>query len=246
VSSLRKGIDNRGAALVTVIVVTAFVTIIATTMLYITSRNFITKQVDYNNTVSFYEAEEALDTLKALLVQDVNNAYMYAYADAMANYMDQDEKIKAYYVDSYVTKLQSYWVERGKGLDPAKGSTESEGSEAEEKSEAGEKSEAEEKSGSGDSYNLTLVKNYMQSYGISADIYNRITGVEGIGISDSKDKFVIKGITAEYTSADNYSTYLKVDIVLDVPDVIGDGSASSENNSINITDCVKYMNWQRY
>jgi hypothetical protein len=34
--------------------------------------------------------------------------------------------------------------------------------------------------------------------------------------------------------------------VLDVPDVIGDGSASSENNSINITDCVKYMNWQRY
>ena len=42
--------DNRGAAIITVIIVCVFISVIATTMLYITSRNFMTKQVDYQNT----------------------------------------------------------------------------------------------------------------------------------------------------------------------------------------------------
>ena len=63
--------DNRGAAIVTVIVVSAFITIIATTMLYIAGRNYISKQTDYQNKISFYQAEEVLDKLKAYLVEEL-------------------------------------------------------------------------------------------------------------------------------------------------------------------------------
>ena len=103
--------DNRGAAIVTVIVVSAFITIIATTMLYIAGRNYISKQTDYQNKISFYQAEEVLDKLKAYLVEDVSDAFEYAYADTMANYVDHKgtPNVESYYARSYTEKLKKIW-----------------------------------------------------------------------------------------------------------------------------------------
>ena len=111
---LNKSLDDRGSAIVTVIVVCAFITIIATTMIYISARNFETKQVDYQNKTSFYQAEEALDTLKSLLVEDVNDSFKYAYADTMANAVDHKgtPNLSHYYAKSYTETLSSVWAGR--------------------------------------------------------------------------------------------------------------------------------------
>lgn len=214
----RNKIDNRGAALISVIVITAFLTIVATIVLYTTARNYITKQVDYNNTSSFYKAEEALDTLKALLVQDVNNAYMYAYTDAMSNYVKHttDDTVNKYFANSYLNKLNSDWVDKCK---KAKTTQEA-------------------------------IQNYMIEKGISSDIYDCITDVGTIGISEDGTKFIIQSVKAKYydkdsdNKANGYSTYLQADIVIDVPDVFNHDTADTK--SINTADCVKYANWQKY
>lgn len=225
---LRAKNDNRGAALVTVLVVTAFLSIIATTMLYITSRNFIVKQVDYNNTTSFYEAEEALDTLKALLVQDVSNAYMYAYADAMSNYLDLNKEIKKYYANSYFDRLEYYWKDRASKCSDF----------------------------------TACVKKYMLDKGVDENVVKCITKVSGYETHSESGRFVITDVKAEYTDENGYSTYIRVDIGLEAPDVdfdmivsTGDSESDSDKSStggtnsgnpIDIASCVKYMNWQRY
>lgn len=211
----RKKIDNRGAALISVIVITAFLTIVATIVLYITARNYITKQVDYNNTYSFYKAEEALDTIKALLVHDVNEAYMYAYTDAMSNYVKhtKDADINNYYANSYLNKLNSYWVDRGIN-------------------------------NSSKTY-TDVIKEYMNKNKVNPDIIDCITEVGAIGISTDGKKFIIQGVEAQYYDKDSgYSTYLQADIVLEVPDVFNNDT--TDTNPINVADCVKYANWQKY
>ncbi|MDE7207365.1 MAG: hypothetical protein K2N90_09470, partial [Lachnospiraceae bacterium] len=64
-------LNNRGSALISVLVVTTFITIIATTMLYMAAMNYQQKLTDYQNKESFYDAEKSLDELKSLLVADV-------------------------------------------------------------------------------------------------------------------------------------------------------------------------------
>jgi hypothetical protein len=216
--------DNRGSGIVTVVVVTMFITIIATTMIYIAARNYQTKQVDYQNKVSFYQAEEALDTLKSLLAQDVSDAFMYAYADTMSNYAEYGSDINKYYADSYTKKMMKYWSDRV---------------------------------GSGS--NLDAVKTYMRERLIDnspvplsddekTEINNMIGCITAVGefkVPPSNDKFVITGIEASYTSKNGYSTYIKVDMGLELPDINLVTTSAPTEDTVKLTDCVKYMNWQR-
>lgn len=102
--------DNKGSALLTVIVVVAFITILATTMLYITSMNFQMKQTDYQNKQSFYKAEEALDALKAELAIEMSVAMEHAYQEVMIQYanLGADER-QALFRDTFLEKLNENW-----------------------------------------------------------------------------------------------------------------------------------------
>jgi hypothetical protein len=209
-AEMTKKIDNRGSAIVSVVVITALITVLATTLLYVSAQNYITKQVDYQNKVSFYEAEKALDTLKALLASDVNDAYKYAYADAMANYVNKGADIDNYYKKSFVDEVKSYWDDRQMGGKAA----------------------------------VDCVKDFMSAnLGEDSPLIDCITGVSGF--TATSDKFVINGITIEYTSKNNYSTYIKVDIALEPPKVNFATTNVSSLSPINVTDSVIYMNWQR-
>ena len=55
-----KKLDNRGSALLIVILVVGFLTILATTLLYISGMNFQIKQADYQNKKNFYTGETGL------------------------------------------------------------------------------------------------------------------------------------------------------------------------------------------
>ena len=248
---LNKRLDDRGAAIVTVIVVCAFITIIATTMLYISARNFQTKQVDYQNKISFYQAEEALDTLKSLLVEDVNDAFKYAYADTMANVVDHKgtPNVSNYYSKSYTEKLSSVWAARS-GLSTSQLLVASDATKAQV---------------------TAAVKTYMTNKLITepgltgttqaVEIQSMIDCIQEVSnfyIPPAKDKFVMVGVKSAFTTGNGYSTYIYTDIGLELPQLyisgmeVGIDPSSPDNpanyagHEVNVADCVKYMNWHRY
>lgn len=101
-------LNNRGSAIVSVVIITLFVTVLATTLLYVSGQNFKQKQTDYQNKQSFYKAEEALDCLKALLVSYVSEAFEEAYEDTVSNFvlLGTSEARKSNYQDKFIAKLE--------------------------------------------------------------------------------------------------------------------------------------------
>lgn len=79
-------LNNDGAALVTVIVVITFISILATVILYSSGMNFAMKTTDIKTKVSFYDAETAMEQLKAYFVGETSKAFETAFTDTMMNY----------------------------------------------------------------------------------------------------------------------------------------------------------------
>lgn len=99
-------LDNRGSALLTVMLVVTFLTILATILLYITGMNYQIKQADYQNKKNFYTGEEALEEVRAKLMEDVSQAAILANQDMMCNYMSMDSE------DLRITQYNIYFTER--------------------------------------------------------------------------------------------------------------------------------------
>lgn len=79
--------DNKGSTLVTVIVVTMFITILATMLLYMSGMNYYMKMTDMQTKENFYSAETALEEIKAGLCADLcAKAAEKAYVDTMIKY----------------------------------------------------------------------------------------------------------------------------------------------------------------
>lgn len=221
--------DNRGAAIVTVIVVSAFITIIATTLLYITGKNYIAKQTDYQNKVSFYQAEEVLDKFKAYLTEDVDDAFAYAYADTMANYVDHAgaANVDSYYAEAYTNRLYKIWTDR---MNAQTEDTDSKLTKAV----------------------RAFLTDRLVSSGMTAEEAAKmaacIRSVDDIQVPPAKDKFILVGVRAAYEPEDGYSTYVYTDIGLELPNlyVAGMTNTADAGTELDITECVKYMNWRRY
>ena len=76
-------LNNNGSALISVVAVVIFLSVIATTIIYISGKNYQIKANDYQNKNTFYQAEMALDELKGALAADVSEAFKYAYREVM-------------------------------------------------------------------------------------------------------------------------------------------------------------------
>jgi len=85
-------LGNVGSTLVMVIVVVAFVSILATTLLYLVGENYKTKIYDLKTKESFYEAEELVDLFKASIIRDVAECSKPAYDSVVANYLQSEDK----------------------------------------------------------------------------------------------------------------------------------------------------------
>ncbi len=109
----RRRLNNRGSALVTVMVVVTFLSILVTTLLYVSATNYKTKQVDYQNKISFYQCEQALDEIKALFVLEASQACAEAYKDTMRNYaaLGAGDRYK-YYKKVFVNELKEQWTKK--------------------------------------------------------------------------------------------------------------------------------------
>lgn len=210
-------LNNRGSAIVTVIVVTIFITIVATTMLFISGRNYIMKQTDYQNTRSFYSAEETLDKLKELLVPEVDKAFDVAYRDMMRNYAkysSENERLR-YYVDSFTTELDKEWAKKlslsGTPLATVRKFMEDQG------------------------VSPDMTK-----------LITNVGGFQIVSI-DNKNRFVIKGVEVYYVDDRGFSSYLTTDIALTPPDYKADSAAPDPTvpDKMNMSEYVIYVNWKK-
>lgn len=219
--------NNRGSALISVLVITTFITILATTMLYVAAMNFQQKQTDYENKQSFYGAEKALDELKSILVKDVQTAYAKAYNKTMRNFARKNAgERRAYFQDEFMTELKTTWAGR--------------------ESASGDLLTAVQ----------DVMRGTPGTYSAEADSFYKILdyGVYETtsGSGEKLQKFALKGVQVKYTSG-NYTTFLYTDICIEPPAV--DWSADSfsattvttpnDRETIAFTDYVSYVNWRK-
>lgn len=66
--------NNRGAALISVMIAVAFIAILASTLLYMSYNNFKMKVVNYESKVNFYETESELTTITTSIRNEIANS----------------------------------------------------------------------------------------------------------------------------------------------------------------------------
>lgn len=215
-------LNNKGAALISVLVITTFITILATTMLYVAAMNFQQKQTDYENKQSFYGAEKALDELKSILVKDVQTAYVTAYNKTTRNFLRMDAaQRRGYFQDEFMASLKTTW-------DGRVGSSGDLLSAVQSVMTGAYAAEA-------DSFYKIL------DYGVY-----ETTGAGG----EKLQKFALKGVQVKYTSG-NYTTFLYTDICLEPPamnwsaESFSAGTDEVPRDVIAFTDYVSYVNWRK-
>ena len=109
-----KCLNDEGSALLTVILIITFLTILATILLYITGMNFQIKQADYQNKKNFYTGEEALEEIKTNLIMDISKAAVLANEEMACNYagLSSEELRVNQYNNFFVEHLQEIWDDK--------------------------------------------------------------------------------------------------------------------------------------
>ncbi len=103
--------DNRGAALVMVIITIAFVGMLVAMVLYMAYCNYLMKASDIQAKDNFYSAEYAMDVLNAGLQLDISECMSEAYVRTMNNSAGKDAEImelefKEEFLEKLTAKLQ--------------------------------------------------------------------------------------------------------------------------------------------
>lgn len=100
--------DDRGGALITVVVVTAFISILVTIILYAAGMNYYMKNADKKNKDSFYEAEIVMESIKAGLVPEAKAAFQEACEVTMINFAGlSDDDRRALYNKTFTDALKT-------------------------------------------------------------------------------------------------------------------------------------------
>lgn len=101
--------DNRGSAIVMVLVSMAFVGIMVSMLMFVTYNNYRMKITDYKAKDNFYSAEMAMDEIRAGVSGKVYDAFSLAYQDTMMNYGNEDLGNKnLYFKEAYVNNMVSF------------------------------------------------------------------------------------------------------------------------------------------
>lgn len=102
---------NRGSSLTTIIIVCAFISILATVSLYISGVNAKMKAADYSTKKVFYNAEEVVELFETALVQDVSAAADEAYKSSGCRYIELQEATNrtGFYYDNFKDSFKDAW-----------------------------------------------------------------------------------------------------------------------------------------
>ncbi len=222
-------LNNSGSAIVTVIVLVAFVSILATTILYVSGMNYYMKMTDLRTKESFYRAETALEEIKAALVSEVAVASEEAYLDVQINYAATDGFTRySLFQDKFFEILDKNWED--KRVPP---------------------------SGGDPLPYLEIIKPIVDDiYKPGLELDASIVNAGSMELHEAEGYALLRGVVLTYTE-NGYTTMITTDYVITVPEVnwgvdesktswaAGDDSSSLERDSIDMAEYVKYYNWAK-
>ena len=218
-------LNNQGAALVTVIVIVSFISILATVILYSSGMNFTMKTTDIKTKISFYDAETAAEQLKAYFAGEASKAFETAYADTLTHcgiYVDATGR-EAYFKNAYFNALQESLTDEFNAFNVSTTETMQ-------------------------SFLRTKVSEKYREY-------ITVSSGTTYDTSDIANGYVlVKGIEIVYTD-DNYTTKIYTDILIGLPEQNWEVVQSQKNGvpsydeitnqDLKITSCIKYFNWEK-
>lgn len=224
----RHKLNNDGAAMVTMIVVVLFITILATTLLYISGMNFQIKQTEYRNQKSFYAGETSLENIKARLMADSSKAAADAYSQVMSEYVTLGigDARTWEYQQIFLQNLQDNW-------------TTSTG-------------------GDWKSFlaSFCTAGATLDIPGRDANGDGVLSNSEMLEIHDAEGYLIVKGLEVTYTNSEGYTSVIKTDFYVQAPTMNwgveksetaapADPLAAQATKEIEAATYVQYVNWQK-
>lgn len=234
-------LNNKGAAMVTVVVVVLFVTILATTLLYISAMNFQVKQTDYRNQKSFYYCEVPMEKFKTKFTEDASEAALLAYEDTVKNfsYLGTSEARREAYYKKFVFEIKKDWNAHSSGdwktwlNGLAYWFVDADGD------------------GANDIDTVDVDINAPDANGDGA-----YSTDEMLEIHEDKGYVLIKGIVVTTTDADGYTSIITTDFYVEAPNINWGVDAAEmtapanmetalKKDPIEVAEFVKYVNWEK-
>ncbi len=224
-----KKLNNQGSAIITVIVLVTFVSILATTILYAAGMNYYMKATDLKTKESFYDAELALETVKQELIEMSDEAAREAYLDTMIHYAVADSATREYnYQVKFLAILQEKWAE--KTVNPLNPATPFTASEV-----------------------LQTIANAAYPGATAPVVTCTATGITVYPSGTA----VLSGVELVYTDANGYTTQISTDYIFMLPEMdwsvdgaktswdSADDATALENKEVEMAEYVKYYNWTK-
>lgn len=226
---LLKKLNNKGSAIVSVIVVVAFVSILATTILYVSGMNYYMKMTDLKTKESFYSAETALEEIKAALVKEVSTASEEAYTEVMINYAASDGFTRyAKFQDVFLDTLNDNWT--AKTVNPGDPSNPL-------------------------TYEKVIQDIVLPGMPMPTGTEVLLTLTDpslGLELHEAEGYALLKGVNLQYKDADGFTTMISTDFIIRVPELNWgiDSSKTSynegdsvEHSKVDMSEYVQYYNW---
>ncbi len=217
----RRKLNESGAALVTVVVVIGFISILVTVILYSAGMNYYMKGTDKEIKDSFYDAESALEIVKADMLTMANDAFQVAYKETVTNVCSiedggnlTDEYNKLFVQEvqkkfNLIPNLDGYYDEKV-----------------------------------GDKYKASL--SLVDPDKTVALVYNESAGtiiVKGFKVSYTKDGYNTEILTDFIIRPPAVEWYANKSETIIGPGV--DTSTAFQRKVFDIADCVVYYNWEK-
>lgn len=222
--------NNAGSAIVTVLVVVAFMTILATIMLYVSGSNFQMKVADYRTKESFYYAETPVEELREKLIEDVQEAFAKAYTSVVAEYtgFGAVENAEYNYRHLFCEEMNKIWAERNRDVD------------------------------GNQTWECGIGKVVQQPPSAIGGEWV-LTGVPATDKFDDSKVFdsgwlIMDGVEFTYYSKEGYTSIISTDFCITIPKVQWPVLNTTTNTykygntadeRLNFSACVGYMNWTK-
>jgi len=97
--------NNKGSSLVTVLLVASIIAALVTVVLAIVLLNVYMKKADLEGQGAFYDAESALEEIRAGLAKDESDATTTAYLDTLSNYANLEDEKKTVNFDEMFSEI---------------------------------------------------------------------------------------------------------------------------------------------
>lgn len=197
----RKKLDNKGSAIVVVILALAFVGMLIAMLVYMVYYNYLMKYTDRAAKNNFYSAETALNEIQAGIIRDVSDALQESYTKVTREHYDdtavnQQVIFETLYKQSLDDKLEMLTVYMG----PATGNQ--------------------------IKYNVDHLASYLEEPYKSATTLSYLGTVNQGGINIrygnanySDGVLILEDVRVSYTNPDGYVSIIETDIAIETPEL---------------------------